>query len=56
MKWKHSSSHLEASMFFTTESERQTDRKNLNSLKKATLATKDENSLSVVGKMKNIVV
>ena len=46
MKWKYSRySHLEASMFFTTESERQTDGKNLEQSTKANLATKAEKFL-----------
>ena len=56
MKWRYArNSHQEASILFSTESERHRLTESLNSLK-ASPATKAENSLSMVGKMKNIAV
>ena len=57
MKWGYGrSSHLLASFLFSTESERhRLTEKNWNNSLNASPATKAENFLSTVGKMKNIV-
>ena len=56
MKWRDArSSHLEQAYSSVPKVKKQTDVKSLNSLK-ASPTTKVENSLSMVGKMKNIVV
>ena len=56
MKWRYAgNSHLEQASSAVPKVKTQTDVKSLNSLK-ASLVTKAQNSLSIVGKMNNIVV
>ena len=56
MKWRYARNcHFEQAFSSVPKVKKQTDGKSLNSLK-ASPETEAENSLSMVGKMKNIVV